>query len=108
MRKSMFICPNCGGVLERDVHVCRCGKGHCFDIAKEGYVNLIPPNRRHSSMPGDDRNMVDARTLFLNGGWYAPLRDRLCDEVSAWPAEDAAFSPALLFPQRQRGRPEKE
>ena len=92
MRKSMFICPNCGGVLERDMHVCRCGKGHCFDIAKEGYVNLIPPNRRHSSMPGDDRNMVDARTLFLNGGWYAPLRDRLSDAVSAWPAEE----PVLL------------
>ena len=92
MRKSMFICPDCGGVLERDEHVCRCGKGHCFDIAKEGYVNLLPPNRRHSNAPGDDRDMVAARTLFLNGGWYAPLRDSLSGAVSAWPEEE----PVLL------------
>ena len=87
MRKSMFICPDCGGILERDVHVCRCGKGHCFDIAKEGYVNLLPPNRRHSGSPGDDREMVNARTAFLNGGWYAPLRERICKAVTEWKAD---------------------
>ena len=92
MRKSMFICPDCGGALERDEHICRCGRGHSFDIAKEGYVNLLPPNRRHSNTPGDDRDMVNARALFLNGGWYAPLRDRLSKAVSAWPAE----KPVLL------------
>ena len=91
MPKSMFICPDCGVALERDIHACRCGKGHCFDIAKQGYVNLLPPNRRHSSMPGDDRNMVNARTLFLNGGWYARLRDRLSQEVSSWAAEGSVL-----------------
>ena len=87
MPESLFICPACGAALERDPHVFRCVNGHCFDIAKEGYVNLLPANRRHSSMPGDDREMVNARTSFLNGGWYAPLRDRLCDAAAGWKAD---------------------
>ncbi|MBO7373451.1 MAG: methyltransferase domain-containing protein [Oscillospiraceae bacterium] len=92
MPKSLLICPDCGAALERDPHTLRCANGHCFDIAKEGYVNLLPANRRHSSTPGDDREMVNARTAFLNGGWYAPLKDRLCETVAAWNAEE----PVLL------------
>ena len=29
--------------------------GHCFDIAKEGYVNLLPANKKHSDNPGDSK-----------------------------------------------------
>ena len=44
-------------------------------------MNLLPVNQRHSDSPGDDKDMVRARTLFLNGGWYSPLRDAICDVV---------------------------
>lgn len=77
MKRSVFACPNCGKALEYDEKTCRCPNSHCFDIAKEGYVNLLPANRRHSDMPGDDKEMVNARTRFLSGGWYDPLRDEL-------------------------------
>lgn len=40
-------------------------------------MNLLPANRRHSKAPGDDSAMVQARSRFLDGGWYAPLRDTL-------------------------------
>lgn len=76
--KSFFSCPLCGGALEREVHVCRCPAGHSFDVAREGYVNLLPANFRRSKAPGDDAQMTAARTRFLDGGWYAPLRDTLC------------------------------
>lgn len=75
--KSLFCCPICGGALERVQGEYGCGKGHRFDVAREGYVNLLPANRRHSKAPGDDSQMVLARSRFLDGGWYAPLRDRL-------------------------------
>ncbi|MBR4473952.1 MAG: methyltransferase domain-containing protein [Oscillospiraceae bacterium] len=75
---SLFICPICRRPLEYDAHSYRCRSGHCYDIAREGYVNLLPVNQRHSDMPGDDRAMVNARTGFLDGGWYEPLRERLC------------------------------
>ena len=78
LNPSVFMCPICRDKLGRDGGAYRCRSGHSFDIAKEGYVNLLPANRKHSGNPGDDREMVDARTRFLDGGWYAPLRDRLC------------------------------
>lgn len=34
-------CPVCGGVLHREERSLRCGAGHCYDIARQGYVNLL-------------------------------------------------------------------
>ncbi|MCR5135545.1 MAG: methyltransferase domain-containing protein [Oscillospiraceae bacterium] len=76
--RSLFSCPLCGRAMEYDVHLYRCSNGHCFDISREGYVNLLPSNCRHSDTPGDDKEMVKARTRFLSGGWYEPLRKELC------------------------------
>ncbi len=75
---SVFCCPVCGAPLTREARSLRCPAGHSYDLAKEGYVNLLPANHRHSASPGDDREMVAARTRFLDGGWYAPLRETLC------------------------------
>ncbi len=91
MSSSIFSCPVCRGTMERDGRIYRCGAGHSFDIAKEGYVNLLPANQRHSEMPGDDRDMVSARTRFLDGGWYAPLRRTLCEAVGALMPEHAVL-----------------
>ncbi|MCR5089715.1 MAG: methyltransferase domain-containing protein [Oscillospiraceae bacterium] len=91
--ESLFCCPVCGGRLNRVMRVCRCERGHSYDLAREGYVNLLPANFRHSASPGDDRDMVAARTRFLDGGWYEPLRQRLC-KLSEDAAPDSA--PALL------------
>ena len=75
---SLFCCPICGGALTRGEKSYLCPIGHCYDIAREGYVHLLPANQKHSKDPGDDRAMVAGRTRFLDGGYYAPLRDVLC------------------------------
>ena len=75
---SLFICPVCGAPLARQEGRHACRSGHSFDIAREGYVNLLPANRQHSKAPGDDKAMASARTRFLEGGWYWPLRKELC------------------------------
>lgn len=80
--KSLFCCPVCGGALARETGRYCCAAGHSFDVAREGYVNLLPANRQHSKDPGDDKDMAAARTRFLDGGWYVPLRDALCTLVS--------------------------
>ena len=67
-----LICPVCGAPLRREEKICRCENRHCFDLARSGYVNLLPPSpagKRH----GDDKRMVAARTAFLSRGYYAPL-----------------------------------
>ena len=76
---SFFCCPVCGAPLEQVGGALRCGKGHSFDTAREGYTHLLPPNRKHSAAPGDDKGMAAARRTFLSKGYYAPLRDALCD-----------------------------
>lgn len=89
---SLFCCPVCGGVLAREPGRLACPRGHSYDFAREGYVHLLPVNRRHSDNPGDDRDMVQARTRFLSGGWYAPLREALC----ALALPEGAAAPVLL------------
>ena len=67
-----LICPVCGAPLRREEKICRCENRHCFDLARSGYVNLLPPSpagKRH----GDDKRMVAARTAFLSRGYYDPL-----------------------------------
>lgn len=67
-----LICPVCSLPLNLQDKSYRCEKGHCFDRAKSGYVNLLPPapgGKRH----GDDKLMVKARTDFLDKGHYDPL-----------------------------------
>ena len=54
-----FCCPVCGGTLERREHAAVCGNGHSFDIARQGYLHLLPPNKMHSKLPGDSREMVE-------------------------------------------------
>lgn len=78
---SMFLCPVCGKPLQREEKSYRCPSGHCYDIAAGGYVHLLPTNRMNSREPGDDKNMVSARSRFLAKGYYTLLREalgRLC------------------------------
>ena len=40
---SLFRCPVCGAPLNREEHTYCCAAGHSYDIAKEGYTYLLPP-----------------------------------------------------------------
>ncbi|WP_411676403.1 putative RNA methyltransferase [Caproicibacter sp.] len=80
---GIFACPVCGEPLLREETAYRCPQGHSYDLAKEGYVYLLPPNKKHSADPGDSREMVAARRRFLEAGHYAPFSDclnRLAEE----------------------------
>ncbi len=54
-----------------------CAKGHTFDTARSGYVNLLPSNYKHAKNPGDNAVMMRARRKFLDAGHYAPLLQAL-------------------------------
>ena len=77
IRMSLFICPICGEKLVRLEKSYICPAGHTYDTASEGYVHLLPANKKNSKLPGDDKNMVRARSRFLSGGYYEPLRAAL-------------------------------
>ena len=51
----VFICPICKKKLENTVHAYCCENGHSYDVSAQGYVHLLPPNKMHSKIPGDNR-----------------------------------------------------
>ena len=63
--------------MQRSAKQVVCPHGHSFDIARQGYINLLPVQHKRSKHPGDSQEMVQARTALLNSGVYAPIADRL-------------------------------
>jgi 23S rRNA (guanine745-N1)-methyltransferase len=61
--------------LEHGESVLRCAEGHSFDIARQGYVNLVPGQ-------GDTAPMVEARESFLGAGHYRRLGSALVEEAA--------------------------
>jgi len=59
------------------VDVLGCSNGHRFDVAREGYINLLATNRRGSRTPGDSLDMLQARRTFLELGHYQPVANAL-------------------------------
>jgi 23S rRNA (guanine745-N1)-methyltransferase len=57
--------------------VLRCARGHAFDIAREGYVNLLLSRSRTPGVLGDAKPMLRARRRFLEAGHYESLSDRI-------------------------------
>ncbi|WP_206485510.1 23S rRNA (guanine(745)-N(1))-methyltransferase [Thalassotalea sp. G2M2-11] len=74
---AQYRCPICQHSLSLNDTTFRCTNNHCFDLAKEGYVNLLPVQFKHSKDPGDNKAMVNARRAFLEQGYYQPLVDKL-------------------------------
>ncbi len=66
-------CPLDGLPLLMSGPAWRCAAGHHFDIASQGYVNLLPVQHKRSRDPGDSKEMVAARRRFLSTGFYAPI-----------------------------------
>jgi 23S rRNA (guanine745-N1)-methyltransferase len=72
----VLVCPICCRGLSHDGPRYRCPTGHSFDIARQGYVNLL-----RAPYSGDSRAMVQARRAFLDGGRYQPLTSLLTRRV---------------------------
>lgn len=77
----IFTCPICKEKLNKLEKAYVCGSGHSYDIAAEGYVHLLPPNKMHSKIPGDNKQMVSSRRDFLAAGFYQPFSDKLNELV---------------------------
>jgi 23S rRNA (guanine745-N1)-methyltransferase len=82
-------CPYCGGALRRAGGSLRCGAGHTFDVARQGYVSLLPAGAKGGG--GDTAAMVAARARFLAAGHFAALAAELAASVAA---QDAAAGAA--------------
>jgi 23S rRNA (guanine745-N1)-methyltransferase len=71
----MYRCPLCQNSLTQAGNSFCCVMGHSFDLAKEGYLHLLPVQQKNSKVPGDSALMMQSRRDFLNAGYYQPLSD---------------------------------
>ncbi len=79
----ILICPHCkSALLNSNEKSYQCENNHCFDIAKQGYLNLLPVNQKKSKEPGDNQMMIDARRSFLELGFYDPLIESIQNLIS--------------------------
>lgn len=76
-----LICPICKSPLNLSEKTYRCESNHCYDVAKEGYVHLLPVQKKNSLNPGDSKEMINARRSFLESGHYAPLVDQIIKTI---------------------------
>ncbi len=74
---SVWMCPVCGAGMRHLAQSYVCEKGHVFDTARSGYVNLLPSNRKRTRNPGDNAVMIRARRAFLDAGHYHVLHEAL-------------------------------
>lgn len=74
---SSWKCPSCSNVLLLNNKAWACTNGHSYDVAKEGYVNLLLVQHKNSKQPGDNKEMVNGRRAFLEQGFYQPLADSI-------------------------------
>ncbi|SCG51858.1 putative RNA methyltransferase [Micromonospora humi] len=76
-------CPVCGEPLAEatagTTRALRCPRGHSFDTARQGYVNLLAGRAPHA---GDSAEMVAARAGFLAAGHYDTLAAALAAAAS--------------------------
>ncbi len=78
-----LLCPVCGEQLKPEGKRYVCARNHSFDIARQGHVNLLPVQQKHSRNPGDTREQVLSRREFLEAGYYGPIADTLIETAKA-------------------------
>jgi 23S rRNA (guanine745-N1)-methyltransferase len=77
-------CPVCGeGLVAAGNAALRCGNGHSFDLARQGYVDLSSGPVTH---PGDTAEMVAARERVLAAGHLDFISEGLAEATAGYPA----------------------
>jgi 23S rRNA (guanine745-N1)-methyltransferase len=81
----MLVCSvrGCHLPLLREERRMVCPRGHSFDIARSGYINLLQPQERRAKHPGDTADGVAARRRLHDRGVTEPLRLAIAEAMAA-------------------------
>jgi 23S rRNA (guanine745-N1)-methyltransferase len=88
---SYLKCPVCQNELNKNGSSYVCKNNHSFDIAKKGYTNLMLANQGHSLIEGDKKDMVDARSSFLDSDKYDVLKLSLTNIIKSLSSSKTIF-----------------
>lgn len=74
-------CPVCSSRFRELDGALRCANGHSFDVAKQGYVNLLPGDARPTT--ADTAEMIEARLALFASGVFEPFAHAVAAASSA-------------------------
>src|SRR5882672_8548141 len=85
----MLLCTvrTCHQPLVREERRVICARGHSFDVARSGYLNLLQPQDRRSGQPGDSAEAVAARRRLHDSGVNEPLLEAIGAMAAAGPRD---------------------
>jgi 23S rRNA (guanine745-N1)-methyltransferase len=85
----MLLCPvrDCHMALVRDEGRLFCPRGHSFDVARSGYINLLQPQERRSKRPGDAAVAIAGRRRLHDRGVTEPLLHAIAEIMVASPSD---------------------
>ena len=72
LNSAKLLCPVCGKRLLADEASLHCVQGHTFDIARQGYVNLLPGKGAFYPL-----ELFRNRRFVFDHGFYAPLLQKM-------------------------------
>lgn len=76
--ENMFKCPICSNPVEVvNLKSLICSNHHCFDISKQGYINLLS----HSVKTKYDKKLFESRKIFSQSGFFDPLIAQICEDI---------------------------
>jgi len=76
---EIFQCPICASAMRVDnMRSLVCNRSHCFDISRQGYVNLMP----HPVRSRYDKRLFEARQAVNQIGLFEPLIEQMCEVMS--------------------------
>ena len=108
MLVSLFICPLCQSPLQPALDTWRCDGSlnpkkinHPFDVARQGYVNLLPVQQKNSKDPGDSQASIEARKRFLNAGHYQSLQALICQKMTELLAQNKLVNNPIAKPNNK-------
>src|SRR5260370_33936587 len=84
----MLLCSvrGCHMALVREERRLFCPRGHSFDVARSGYINLLQPQERRSKQPGDTAAAVAGRRRLHDRGVTEPLLRAIAEMMAASPS----------------------
>jgi 23S rRNA (guanine745-N1)-methyltransferase len=87
--RPMLLCTvrGCHMALVRQKQLLCCTRGHSFDVARSGYINLLGPQERRSRKPGDTAAAAAGRRRLHDRGVTERLLRAIADIMAASPSD---------------------
>lgn len=74
-------CPKCSQEIEQIGNSYKCCNNHCYDIAKQKYINVLLNPVKATNNPGDSKESLIARQEYLDKDYYKGILNQVIEQI---------------------------